>query len=398
MDLYQSISGMVEVELTGADIASALAAITEAGIQLRSVHQTDDVTVRFTILRRDYRTLKKLTERRGETLKLLSRTGLYWWGKAALGRPVLLVGMVFLLCLVFCLPTRVLFVQVEGNSTIPSRLVLEAADQCGISFGASRREVRSERVKNALLQAVPELQWAGVNTYGCVAVISVRERTITAQTEEKSGVCSIVAVREGIITSCTAVSGNLLCRPGQAVIDGEILISGYTDCGLTIQATQAEGEVYARTVRDLTVISPADYIVKQDSGERKHSYSLIVGKKRINLWKDSGIWDTICDRIYEEYYVTLPGGFQLPFGLAVEEYAVSEIFSASAEESAVRERMTAFASNYIRQQMVAGVIQNEAVTITRAEGCFILAGKYICTEMIGKVQWEQIGEHNGESD
>lgn len=39
-------------------------------------------------------------------------------------------------------------------------------------------------MKNALLSAIPELQWAGVNTYGCRAVISVRERTLPERKPE----------------------------------------------------------------------------------------------------------------------------------------------------------------------------------------------------------------------
>ena len=89
-------------------------------------------------------------------------------------RPVLLAGLGILFLLAMYLPSRVLFIRVEGNMQIPDRQILAAAEECGIRFGASRREVRSEKVKNALLSSVPQLQWAGVNTAGCVATISVR--------------------------------------------------------------------------------------------------------------------------------------------------------------------------------------------------------------------------------
>ncbi len=397
MDLFQSLAGVVELELTSADTASALAAIADAGISMRNVNQTDDVTVRFCVLRTHYPPLKKITEKRGEALSVVTRYGFYWYLKRGFTRPVLLCGMFLLLSLVGYLPSRVLFVQVEGNNTVPAKRILEAAENCGIAFGASRREVRSERVKNALLHAVPELQWAGVNTYGCVAVISVRERSETPQEKEKTGVCSIVAVRDGIITSCTATNGNLLCYPGQAVRAGEVLISGYTDCGITIQATRAEGEIYAQTVRQLQVISPSDYIQTAKVSKHKHCFSLIIGKKRIILWKDSGISDTICDRIYEEYYVTLPGDFSLPFALAVDRYELCGIEPQLRLDENQENRISTFASDYIGEQMIAGEVNARDVTFTQEEGFLRLEGKYICTEMIGKVQWEQIGEYNGES-
>jgi sporulation protein YqfD len=145
------------------------------------------------------------------------------------------------------LPTRVLFIHVEGNSTVEERRILEAAQECGIRFGASRRQVRSEKMKNRLLEKVPELKWAGVNTSGCTAVISVREQPVQEQRTGYTGISSIVAACDGRITSCTVTKGNGLCAPGQVVQKGQLLISGYLDCGICIRVTGAEGEIFAET-------------------------------------------------------------------------------------------------------------------------------------------------------
>ena len=83
----------------------------------------------------------------------------------------MVIGLCLLLLLVCILPTRVLFMRVEGNESIPENLILEAAEDCGIRFGASRSAVRSEKVKNGILSRISELQWVGVNTKGCIAVI-----------------------------------------------------------------------------------------------------------------------------------------------------------------------------------------------------------------------------------
>ena len=398
MDFFNGLSGMIEVEIISADPAMLLAALGDAGITVHHVRQKDDVTICLCTPRSQYRKILHTARRRGEGLRILHRSGLYWGMKRLLHRPVLWVGLSMLMILLLYLPSRILFIQVEGNLQIPSRLILEAAEGCGIRFGASRREVRSERVKNALLHQVPQLQWAGVNTYGCVAVVSVRERSMAAAEEEKTEVSSIVALRDGIVTSCSATNGNLLCRPGQAVRAGEVLISGYTDCGLSIRATSAEGEVYARTKREISLISPAVYIRKAETGGMKRNISLIFGKKRINLWKDSGISTITCDRIYEEYYVTLPGGFQLPVALSVEEFRVFEPEEALAEEQCLRQRMEASAVRHVREQMVAGTIGSQSVSFLTDGECVKMAGEYICTEMIGKVRREQIGDTNGESD
>ena len=75
------------------------------------------------------------------------------------------------------------------------------------------------------------------------------------QTDQKSaGVGSIVASRDGVITSITTTKGTPLCKAGQAVKAGQILISGYTDCGISIRADPAEGEVFAETYREMMTL------------------------------------------------------------------------------------------------------------------------------------------------
>ena len=392
MNLWRSLAGMAEVELTCADTGGAFEAINRQGLPVFQILQISDLTVRFLIYRRDYKALCDLCGGRGDSLKLLGRRGLYWTVGGLLRRPVLTAGMALLLCLVFYLPARVLFVRVEGNAAVPANRILEAAEESGICFGASRREVRSERVKNALLGAVPELQWAGVNTSGCVAVISVRERTLTEETKEEAFVSSIVAIRDGVITSCTVTGGTALCTVGQAVKEGQKLVSGYTDCGICIRAEAAEGEICAQTNRQLTVVSPSNIREVTGIGAGKQKYSLLIGKKRINLWKDSGISDTSCGRMYEEYYITLPGGFRLPFGWAVETDTVYETASAEIPQADAEGMLFAFAQGYLSQQMVAGRILQKQEAVTLLDGVYLLEGEYVCTEMIGKVQREQIGE------
>jgi sporulation protein YqfD len=250
-------------------------------------------------------------------------------------------------------------------------------------------------MKNALLEALPELRWAGINTYGCTAVISVSERALFADRQEQATVSSILASRDGIITSATAAQGNLLCSEGQAVKAGDVLISGYQDCEIALRAVHAEGEVYALTNRQLRAIVPLDWSVRTNSGAVSQKYSLIFGKKRINLWKGSGISDTTCVRMYEEYYITLPGGFYLPVRVGVERVidgcTVDEVYPEN-ETGAV---LTDFAERYLNQQMVAGMITQSHIQTTCDGAIGRLTGNYFCVEMIGTLRHNEIGEYNG---
>lgn len=390
MELWHSLNGMLQAELVSADTAGAVTRFFESGITIYDAEYLDDLTVRFQIRRQDYKKIRLLAEKRGDVLKLLKKRGLYWTGKGLLKRPVLMLGILAILILGTYLPTRIFFIRVEGNTTVPTNLILEQAAQCGIAFGADRSEVRSEKMKNALLEAMPELQWAGINTQGCVATISVREREIVEKTVKTAGVSSIIAARDGVILSVTATRGSAVCKVGQAVKAGEVLISGYTDCGISIRAEASDGEVYALTEQNLHICTPLECSVRGDMTRQEKKYSLIIGKNRINFYKGSGISDTTCDRMYEENYITLPGGFVLPVAVVTEVWTYYDCTEETALPEEQIGQLSEFAADYLREQMVAGQILSASETVTTEDGALWLNGKYACREMIGRVQKEEI--------
>jgi len=399
VDIWNSLGGMVQLQLTSADPAGTLTALNLAGIPLYGVEPGDDsLSVCFQIRRQDGRKLRRIADKRGDTVSQRSGIGLYWPIVGMLRRPVLLAGIVLILFLTLYLPTRVFFFEIDGNVTVPTKLILEKAEVCGIYFGASRKDVRSEKVKNELLAAIPELQWAGVNTTGCVATITVRERTAEETTQPASGVSSIVAIRDGVITKCTVTKGSAACQVGQSVTAGQVVISGYTDCGSSIRAEVAEGEVYGETERSLTAMIPEKWAEKGSITQELVKYSLIIGKKRINFYKGSGILDTTCDKMYVENYLTLPGGFQLPLAIVTEVWLVRETEETELEESSAGDWLASFAGEYLSRQMIAGQIRNVSESVTLDQGVYKLTGMYTCEEIIGISRKEETIKPNGEHD
>ena len=388
MRLLPSARDRVRLKVTSAHIWESIRLLNERSISVFGIRQEDALTYSFEINRRDFLTLKELLERRGDRVVLSQKTLLHAIAQSILHRPILYSGLLIFFAVSLILPTRILAIQVEGNDAVPVRRILEAADEAGLRLFSPCVQVRSEKMKNALLCAIPELQWAGVNTYGSRAVISVRERAQSAQqTRDEKTVSSIVAQRDGIIQSVTALRGSVQCREGQAVQEGQVLISGFTDCGICIRAERAEGEVYAQTLRTLRSVTPAVW-QKRVQEKQQRRYSIIVGKKRINLWKDSGIWDSTCGRISREYRLKLPGGFSLPIALACETLDWYSSGEVPVDEEAAKISLSSFSQNYLSNQMIAGVITH-AHEVTQANpGIYLLTGQYRCSEMIGRERLE----------
>lgn len=396
MNFWESAAGMVEIKMLSADPEGCLDAFRQAGVSLHHIAFEDPLTVCFRVSHREYPLCRRISRKRCCELKICGYLGWHWTARRFLRRPVLVLVAGMLLALTVFLSGRVLFVEVEGNSTIPDRAVLEAAEACGIRFGAVRREVRSEKMKNRLLQKLPQLQWAGINTSGCRAVISVRERQEEERDSVSEGLRYVVARRDGVITSCVVTKGNGLCAPGQAVTEGQVLISPYTDCGISLRVSDVRGEIFARTRHSQRAIAPLERRTRQGIGRTRRKITLLIGKKRINFCKGSGIWDGTCDRMYQEYYLTLPGGFRLPAGIAVESVTMWETVDMCLTPDGIKTAVAQYARGQLAAGMICGEILESDLSFRQDPAFLSMDGIYVCSEMIGREITQKIGENNGQ--
>lgn len=395
MNIWHSLEGQVEVELVTADPPGALEAIVQGGIPVTNVLPVNELTLSFQIRRVHLSKLFALALRRGEKLTVHKELGAYYLFRRFGERRLLLIGLCILLLFALFLPSRIFFLEVTGNGSVPSQKIFAEAAAQGLHFGVSRRSVRSEKIKNGLLAAIPELKWVGVNTYGCVAQIAVAEKKVEQDVETPhSGIGHLVSCWDGVVEDVTVTNGTALCRPGQAISKGQMLISGFMDCGIVQKSTVAQGEVTAATRRKLSAVTPDHRLVRSAQQKKQVRWSLLLGKKRIKLWIGSGIWDSRCGRMYREYPLTLPGGFRLPISLAADERILASVSPASIPEAEVQSQISTFAEAYLKDHMLAGLIRQRQEHLTQSGGCFRLAGDYLCREVISRRQWEQIGDTN----
>ena len=332
---------------------------------------------------------RTLTKQMGLDIKTIRTSGFGAIVHSLYDRAVLTIGIAIICFLTLFIPSRVLFVSIEGTENISDMRILEHAEEVGIYFGASRKTVRSEKVKNALLERMPNLKWVGINTYGCVAVISVLERESTEITEYPESVTQgIYAVQDGIISSIVVTKGTALCKPGQAVRKNQLLVSGYTDAGMFTRAERAAGEVYGITQHNINAVLPDLQYKRNEIISRSSNWQLQIGKKQINLHIGSGNYSSGCGKIYKTYQLTLPGGFVLPISLVKETFYIYDQSTSNCRSSDAE--LNRLSRKYVDEQMIAGKIIHLNTTVNQEVNGLRLVGVYTCEELIGKLKNEEI--------
>lgn len=385
------------VELVAGDPENAVNILAKRGLELEDIVYRDALTLCFRIPAADLKLLEPLADSRGWQVRKLSQAGIRPVLRRLMKRKLLLLGLLGYCVLSLWLPTRVLFFHVEGNEKLPSAQILEAAEGYGLFFGASRREIRSERIKNGLLLALPELSWVGVNTRGCVASISVRERSPRTTVEEPQ-ITGVYAVRDSVVQTVTVQRGTAQVAPGDAVRAGQLLISGYTDCGRFLRVQGARGEIFGETLRQCSLIAPMNRMARTGIEKSAWKITVSMGKKRINLMKSSGFSDSTCGKIKKEFWLTLPGGFRLPVCMTVERltrYAVrAESKTNLIEDNLWKNQIR----HYLLAQMISGEILRAEESAEEIPGGVRMTGSYRCREMIGRERLQEIEEIHGKSN
>ena len=371
MELWWRLRGWVRLRLTSADCAGRLRRIS-GEMALRDISFPDELTAEFTVSDDNGRGLLK---HYGEELTVIGRGGVPVIGKALWRWHRLAVLVLILGILSASLPRRVWFIRVEGNETVPARLILERAADCGVYFGAKAGMLHSEQVKNKLLFGIPELRWAGVNTSGCTAVITVAERQPEEPAaEELPG--DLIARTDGVVTELIVHRGTAQVKAGDAVSEGQLLVSGLTDLGICTRADRAEGEVWALTRREFQTVLPEVTAVRRENGGVVRKFSLRIGKKSVNFSNDSGILHGSCVKMRTVNYLTLPGGFRLPAALVTDTYFLCETEQLPRGET---DWLSGAARRWVREQLRGGSILKEAFT---QEG-HLLTAVFACREQIG---------------
>lgn len=349
----------------------------------------------------DYPALVQEANRAQCDLKTLYISGLPVILSRLRPRAVLVSGVLLAVLLVLLAQNYVWFVQIRGTERIPEGELKRALAEEGVRFGAWGPDLEPEELKNRLLNRVPTLRWLAVNREGALVTVLCAERKPEEPALDTAGITDLIAVKPGVVRELHVINGFAQTAPGEIVMPGDILISGTMEWTTHIQATHAEGEVYADTLNTVKLVCPSAAVKKRYTGRTETVRTIIFQRNRRKLSGNSGIFGTMCDRMIETTVMSLPGGFELPLVLETEtllEYRLEPIMLSEDEAKTLLESE---AVRRTTREMVSGTIEAMQTRITKQNNRYCCVVGLNCLELISKtvpaVLFGEEEEH-GETD
>ena len=386
--------GFCRARIKGASPQWALSRLSDARIAFQNPKKVDDFTIELLLPAKDITRAQAACMRAMCELEEKERYGFRCVFGGLLRRPVLLVLLILAALAAVIVPKFVFFYTVTGNERVPEELILRTLDELGVGVGTYGPSIQPQAVKNKILCRIPELKWITIQQNGMRATVVVREREPSELVYERKVPRNVVATHAGTLTRVSVLAGNCLCRPGQSVVQGQLLVSAYTDLGYKTQVSSALAEIYAKTWRKSRTVTPASVLEKQYAEESHRQVSLRLGRKRITLI-GGGVNTADCDKKTVFRQFTLPGGISLPLGIEITEISDYDTVEKEADETQAYALLRAVAARQETQDMVAGEILDESLAYACGGGVYSQYAQFTCEEMIARSVDAEIFKDDG---
>lgn len=363
---------------------------------------------------RGFRQLKPIIRKTKTKIKILRRYGMPFFLHKYRKRKMFFIGILLSCCIIYMLSLFIWDIQIEGNYSKTTDVLMDFLDSKSIYHGISKKDVNCEKIETMIRNEFSDIIWASVEMKGTRLIIHVQESTDVeaVKSEDTQSPTDICAEKEGIVTEIITRKGTPLVAPGTVVKEGDILVQGrmeiINDNGEVgaYQYCNADADILIKSVYDYAESFSLNYIKKEYTGGDKKEYYIKVLSKKLYIPGMKNKFKKY-DTIIEEHQLKLWDNFYLPFYLGKikkEEYKnVERVYTKEEAEQLAAQHLEEFCEN-LRKKGVQ-ILEN-SVKIQVDEANCTASGKIQVIEPTGaskpteileikQTQEEQdIDEHN----
>ena len=328
-----------------------------------------------------YEKIKSACEKRGLEVILVYCGGLPMVISKYKNRIGIFVGALLSIALMVYSLNTVWRIELSGNERIRQAELEELLGENGLSLGSFIPSADLTFIENSVMQSEPRIAWISININGSVANIEIRE---TKKGESKSKFpTNLVALRDGKIERVESYNGNCLVKTGDVVRAGDILVSGiYQNENGDYRTTHAEGEIFARTVREILVEIPFENTKKIYTGRDFYEIYINFFKKSIKVFANTGNLPPSCDIIYENGKVGLPRFPKIPIGYEKVTYSEYNTESVVLDESEAMSQAFKTLGEELELLSQSAELIRKDIEFEISDRAYILRCRLVCIENI----------------
>jgi similar to stage IV sporulation protein len=231
--LWNYLTGYVIIEVKGLSLERLMNAAAQLGIDLWATERVSYTCLHARVRPSGFRKLKRAMKK-GRVrcrIHILEKHGLPFFLSAFRFRKAILFGGIVAAALLIGALQLVWTMEVTGSVNVDKADVLAAVEAAGIKPFMLKKDVDRDALATIVRTSDARIAWTDVRVQGVKLVIEIVEGEAAPELIESERACDIVAEKDGIIKTITVYSGKAMCKVGDAVKAGDVLISGTYERG-----------------------------------------------------------------------------------------------------------------------------------------------------------------------
>ena len=328
----------------------------------------------------DYKKIRTYARAAKIRCHVLKRYGLIFVYNRYRHRIGIPIGTAVFAALLYLLSSCIWSIKVVGNESISSDVIMSQLSSIGVYEGVTSSSIDTENARQQLLINNTSLSWAAINISGCFITVDVREVDNIEQDTENTP-CNIIADKGGVIKSIMARGGVPEIKVGEAVIPGDLLVSGIIELktGSTV-FVEADAEVLAEVEYKKEVFVPFKQTETVSLGASSTRCVLQIFNIKIPLFL--GSYDKPC---YIERETVRPNinGADLPIKLHCAYFTDTQKVTYTISEATAKKKCEEQMKRVEESELPDIVSSAKAVFTVEKDGVR-MKKSYICLEDIAK--------------
>lgn len=325
-----------------------------------------------------YKSIKASAKNSGVRVRITKKYGLPFFIHKNRRRIGLLAGFMTAIITVSFLSTMIWSVSVSGNKTLSDEQILDAFEAVGVKVGARRSAISPSEAAYEAKKLLPKIAWASVNIKGSRVEIVVSELSEAPEFPDSTTPCNIIASQDGTIMGIEATVGVAEVHSGDAVLKGDLLISGITEnLDKTYNLKSARGKVHARVKNEIN--ASCNDVQFSRLSKLSEQNSLFIFGLKIPL--GIGVGE---DNAYTEKSFVANGDMSLPLGKITKRVYYSEPCEVFPEEYKKVYSAYLYTCSYRAMYSESEQILSSDFSFDFVNGTPLFSGNYECKKEIGK--------------
>ncbi len=366
LSFFRYIFGYLVVEISGECIEGLLNIAAKNRIVFWDLsYSKGKITGKIGI--KNFKKLRMHRKKGIHKIKIIRRCGLPFFLAKNSKRLGFFTGFIIFCSILLFLSNFIWCIEVSGNKGISDKDIIRSAAELKIDIGCYKKSISPENTAQRFLLLDNRFAWCAFNVEGCVLNINVTEAKNKNNSKKAA---NIIAAENGVIKKIDVTAGTVVCKVGDIVNKGELLVSGVEESAQSTNFVKAKGKIIAEVQREFVKEGNFSVRRKYENGDlnKQTVFEFFGLKVPLFIGKIKGEFKTEATATSLKLW-----GKKMPIGFITKNYRMQTTENITRDKEKLKNILNKEIINELKSSKAEDFIKISENTIEEEKGLSVCA-------------------------